>query len=149
MNNIVEEYWEKFCHEKSIEKETPHEAWGFGNTKEMADELASLVYTRIKTATTSAYELYGPDEHIPQVGDYNIILDGSGNPVCITQTKAVQIIPYNQITPEHVWHEGEGDRSYQYWRKIHDDFFEREYKECGQAFYEEAPMICEVFEKVY
>ncbi len=41
-----------------------------------------------------------------------------------------------------------GDRSYQYWREVHDQFFEAEFAESGQKFYPQAPMICEVFEKV-
>lgn len=44
----------------------------------MANELARLVIIGQKTATTSAIELYEPDEHVPQVGDYNVILDGRG-----------------------------------------------------------------------
>ena len=115
----------------------------------MADELAELVNCKIKTATTSAYELYEAGEHIPQVGEYNIILNGLGEPVCITQTKVVYIMPYNLITPEHAWHEGEGDRSYRYWKEVHDRFFCDEYKSVGKNFYEQAPMLCEVFEKIY
>ena len=68
----------------------------------MANKLAELVNCKIKTATTSAYELYEGGEHIPLAGEYNIILNGSGELVCITQTKVVYIMPYNLITPEHV-----------------------------------------------
>lgn len=145
----VKEYWNKFCHEKSLPKDTPYEAWSFGNTREMADELAELVKRGIKTATTSAFELYGPDDHVPQVGEYNVILDGSENPVCVTQTKVIYILPYYLVTPEHAWHEGEGDRSIQYWTRVHDEFFEWAYKKHGKKFYPQAPMLCEVFEKVY
>ena len=115
----------------------------------MADKLAELVNCNIKTATTSAFELYEIGDDIPQVGEYNIILNGSKEPVCITQTKAVYMIPYNLITPEYAWYEGEGDRSYQYWREVHDSYFSEEYKSVGKNFYEQAPMICEVFEKIY
>ncbi|QOW60178.1 ASCH domain-containing protein [Treponema pedis] len=149
MSDKVKEFWNKFCDEKKLSKDVKYEAWGFGNTKEMADELAELVNSNVKTATTSAYELYESGEHVPQVGEYNIILDGSGYPVCITQTKVVYIMPYYLITPEHAWHEGEGDRSYEYWRKVHDDFFYHEYKSMGKKFYEQAPMVCEVFEKIF
>lgn len=149
MKDVIREYWKKFCLEKNISKDTYYEAWGFGKTKQMADELSALVNDGIKTATTSAYELYETGENIPQAGEYNIILNGSDEPVCITQTKVVYIMPYNLISPEHAWHEGEGDRSYQCWRKVHDDFFREEYEEKGKAFYEQAPMLCEVFEKVY
>ena len=58
-------------------------------------------------------------------------------------------MPYYLITPEHAWHEGEGDRSYQYWREVHDSFFSEAYKSVGKNFYEQAPMLCEVFEKIY
>lgn len=149
MKDRVREYWEKFCEDKKISKDTKFEAWSFGNTKEMADELAELVKKNIKTATTSAYELYEEDEHISEVGEYNIILNGSDEPVCITVTKEVKIVPYNKITPEHAFREGEGDRTYEYWRKVHDEFFEEEYKNMGKNFCEDSPMVCEVFEKVW
>ena len=86
MDDKVKEFWIKFCNEMKLSKDVKYEAWSFGNTKEMADELAELVNCKIKTATTSAYELYEAEEHIPQVGEYNIILNGLGEPVCITQT---------------------------------------------------------------
>lgn len=60
----------------------------------------------------------------------------------------MEIIPYDLISKEHAYHEGEGDRSYEYWRRAHDDFFDWEYREAGKAFYPQAPMVCEVFEKV-
>lgn len=149
MNEKIIKYWEEFCKKNNIPTITKYEAWSFGNTKETADELANLVNIGIKTATTSAYELYEAGEKIPQVGEYNIILDGLDQPVCITQTQVVYIMPYNLISPEHAWHEGEGDRSYKYWKKVHDEFFYTEYKQCGKQFYEQAPMVCEVFEKIY
>ncbi len=149
MNDKVKDFWIKFCNEKKLLTDIKYQAWSFGNTKEMADELAELVNCNIKTATTSAFELYEACDDIPQVGDYNIILNSSKEPVCITQTKVVYIMPYNLITPEHAWHEGEGDRSYKYWREVHDRFFVEEYKAVGKKFYEQAPMLCEVFEKIY
>ncbi|MGX7109446.1 ASCH domain-containing protein [Facklamia miroungae] len=149
MSDLIKKYWKKFCEEKQLDEETEYDAWSFGNTKQMADELAELVNKGIKTATTSAYELYEQDDLLPEVGEFNIILNGSGEPVCITQTKVVYIMPYNLISPEHAWHEGEGDRSYNYWRRVHDQFFESGYKDFGKKFYEQAPMVCEVFEKIY
>ena len=60
----------------------------------------------------------------------------------------MEIIPYDLISKEHAYHEGEGDRSYEYWRRAHDDFFDWEYREAGKVFYPQAPMVCEVFEKI-
>lgn len=149
MEDKIKAFWLTFCSEKNVPIETPYQAWSFGNTKEMADELAELVNCGVKTATTSAFELYEVGEEIPQVGEYNIILNGNNEPVCITQTKVVYIMPYYLITPEHAWHEGEGDRSYRYWKEVHDPFFTEEYQSIGKTFYEQAPMVCEVFEKMY
>lgn len=38
---------------------------------------------------------------------------------------------------------------YRYWKEVHDKFFCEEYKSVGKKFYEQAPMLCEVFEKIY
>lgn len=144
---MLEKYWEAFCKNHDIAVVTSYDAWAFGATAEEADRLADLVNRKIKTATTSAYELYG-SEALPKVGEYSIILDSADKPVCVIQTKVVEIIPYNQISAEHAYHEGEGNRSYDYWRKVHDEFFEAEYQQAGKKFYPQAPMVCEVFEKI-
>lgn len=148
MKKELKEFWRDFCQKHRLAENTEVEAFAFGATKEEADELADLVNRRIKTATTSAYELYEKDEPLPYAGQWSIILDGADKPVCVIQEKVVEIIPYQQISVEHAYHEGEGDRSYQYWRQAHDEFFEQEYQEEGKKFYPQAPMVCEVFEKV-
>ena len=146
MDEKVKQFWYNFCLKHNLALATKVDAWAFGSNKEDADKLAKLVDKGIKTATTSEY--VSGDEDMPKVGDWNIILDGQGEPVCVVQDKVVEIIPYNQISAEHAYHEGEGDRSYQYWRKVHDQFFEEEFKANGQKFYPQAPMVCEIFEKV-
>lgn len=148
MNKQLKQFWQDFCQSHNLECDTPVEAWAFGATAEDADELAELVNRGIKTATTSAYELYDKNEKIPQVGEWSIVLNSKEEPVCVIQDKVVEIIPYDLISKEHAYHEGKGDRSYEYWRQAHDDFFDWEYREAGKAFYPQAPMVCEVFEKV-
>ena len=148
MSEQIKQYWHEFCRKHNLDYETPIEAWAFGATQKDANELASWVDKGIKTATTSAYELYSKDEAVPKAGEWSIILDGNQQPVCVIRECCVEIIPYNLISKEHAYHEGEGDRSYEYWRRVHDDFFTREYKEIGKEFYPQAPMVCEVFEKV-
>jgi uncharacterized protein YhfF len=118
----VQAYWDKFKITSGVE-ENDYIAWSFGDTKEMADNLATLVVKGIKTATTSSLDLYEPDEEKPFVGEYNIILDGEKNPVCITKTVVVEEVPFNLVSQEHAYHEGEGDRSLQQWRKDHEVFF--------------------------
>lgn len=148
MNKQLKQFWQDFCQSHNLECDTPVEAWAFGATAEDADELAELVNRGIKTATTSAYELYDKNEKTPQAGEWNIVLNSKEEPVCVIQDKVVEIVPYDLISKEHAYHEGEGDRSYEYWRRAHDDFFDWEYREAGKVFYPQAPMVCEVFEKI-
>lgn len=67
MNEEIQEFWYQFCSKHNLDKDTAVEAWAFGATEEEADELATLVQQGIKTATTSAYELYTQDEKLPEV----------------------------------------------------------------------------------
>ena len=129
MDKEVKQFWQDFCLKHNLATGTKVDAWAFGSNKKDADELAELVRRGIKTATTSEY--VPGDEDMTKVGDWNIILDGQGKPVCVVQDKVVEIIPYNQVSAEHAYHEGEGDRCYQYWRKVHDQFFEEEFKANG------------------
>lgn len=148
MNKQVEPFWQDFCQKHNLDSNTPVDAWAFDATPEQADELADLVNRGTKTATTSAYELYDKNEKLPTAGEWSVILNSKGEPICVIQEKVVEIVPYNLISKEHAYHEGEGDRSYEYWRRVHDNFFKWEYQEAGKEFYPQAPMVCEVFEKV-
>lgn len=144
----IHDYWFNFLRDKNSLYYPLGDITLFGND-DMAQELAELVYDGKKTATTSSYELYEPNEYMPQVGDYNIILNGDGDPVCITETLVTEVIPFKYVSAEHAYHEGEGDRTLQYWRDVHEDFFKQEYQAAGKEFNEDIPCLCEVFKRVY
>lgn len=115
-----------------------------------ADKLAHLVLTGTKTATTSALDLYEPDEPLPIKNAYDVILDGNDDPVCIIQNDDVKICNYLDVSEKHAYQEGEGDRTLNYWKKVHQDFFVKEYQEMGQQFESEAAkMVLETFHVVY
>lgn len=146
MTPEVRMYWQQFVEQQQLPPNLqPAEIYSFGNTEQMANELARLVVIGQKTATTSAIELYEPDEHIPQVGDYNVILDGRDRPVAITKTTACTIVKYNQVDAEHAFLEGEGDRTLDYWRSAHEAFFKAEYTEAGRVFTPDKLCLCEQF----
>lgn len=145
---LTKKFWKVFKMQQGITRDS-YQAWSFGDTPEMADQLAELVVRGMKTATTSAYELYEADEPLPQPGAYNIILDGRGEPVAVTKTVVTEIVPFQSVSWEHAWHEGEGNRSLAYWRKVHEAFFEKEYIEAGLKFNMDIPCVCEVFEVVF
>ena len=114
------------------------------------DGLAELVRTGVKTATSSAFPLYEVDhEALPKPGDFSIILDGSGEAVCIIRTTRVTVVPFKEVSANHAWLEGEGDRSLETWREIHRRFFTRSLREAGLTFDEDMPVVCEEIELVY
>ena len=124
-----------------------YDAWSFGDD---ADKLAQLVKDGIKTATCSAYCFYEMEEEdLPEAGAYNIILDSDDQAVCIIRTTKVYITSFNEVTADHAFKEGEGDRSLEYWRDVHKSFFTEELKEVNLHFDEEMKLDCEEFEVVY
>ena len=124
-----------------------YEAWSFG---EAPDKLAELVLQGTKTATCSVYDLYLIyDEKIPQEGDYSIILNSNKEAVCIIRTLKVYVTEFSRVSEEHAFKEGEGDRSLEYWRKVHSNFVTNELASVNKLFDEHSKVVCEEFEVVY
>ena len=140
------EMWNKFCESKNISLPIC-ESWQFGDD---ADHLANLVLTGEKSATSSAYELYGIEgEDLPQIGEYNIILYSNGQAACITKTTNVYISKFNEISARHAFLEGEGDKSLPYWNEVHERFFSSELTQYDISFNNDILVVCEEFEVVY
>lgn len=138
--------WEEYLSLKKI-KDCGYEAWAFGA---FPDELASLVKDGIKTATSSAYDLYAINgEPLPEIGAYSVILSSDGSAACIIRTVRVEIVKFCEVSAEFARKEGEGDKSLGYWRRVHEEFFTRELKECGLNFSPDMKVVCEQFELVF
>ena len=64
-----------------------------------------------KTARASAYELYKiENEPLPQAGTFDVILDSQGRAVCIIKITKVSVVPFCQVSADHAFKEGEGDK---------------------------------------
>lgn len=140
------ELWESFITKNNL-ADCEYEAWAFGVE---ADLLAHLVEIGEKTATASAYPLYElENEPLPVVGAYSVILNSKDNAVCIIQTKTVTVVAFNEVTAEHAYKEGEGDKSLAFWREVHEAFFTECLNEAGLKFTPDMKVVCEEFEVVY
>ena len=53
------------------------------------------------------------------------------------------------LTAEHAFQEGEGDRTLASWRAVHEAFFTGEMERAGLTFTKEMPVVCEEFEVAY
>ncbi len=118
-------------------------AWAFGATPDQADELLELVLAGDKTATASAlwdYEAEGED--LPTEGTLGIVVDGSGRPRALVVTTRVRVVPFDEVDADHARAEGEGDRSLEHWRQVHERFF-TEHPSRDRAFARDMPVVLE------
>ena len=123
------------------------DAWAFGVEPDL---LTDLVFTGEKTATASAYDLYAvEDESLPKEGTFDVILDSQGQAVCIVEITKVSVQPFHQVSADHAYKEGEGDKSLAYWRRVHEDFFTECLREAGLNFTLDSKVVLEEFRKVY
>jgi len=142
----AQEMWERFVKEKNIE-DAEYDAWAFGDD---ADKLADLVRCGIKTGTSSAYPLYEVEnEPLPEASGYSVILDSKDEAVCIIENTKVYVVPFGEVSSDHAFKEGEGDRSLTYWRKVHEAFFTACMEGAGLTFDKNMKVVCEEFRVVY
>jgi uncharacterized protein YhfF len=149
----IAEFWKGFLASDPAtgdKTQSPCEAWSFGDTAEMADNLGRLVLAGVKTATCSLLWEYEYDkENIPAAGERSIITDGKGHPLCVIETVEVEIKPYCEVDDIFAWSEGEGDRSLRHWREAHWRFFTKVCRRIGREVDENMPLVCERFQMIY
>lgn len=144
----AEQMWKQFSEDNHID--ASYDAWAFCGGGEVGDRLADLVLKGIKTATASAYISYQTEnEDIPKAGSYSVVLYDNKEAACIIQTMHVSLVAYNQVSAEHAYLEGEGDRSLSYWRRVHREAFTPDYQEAGKEFDENGLIVLEQFQVVY
>ncbi len=143
------DFWARVrADDPSLPEEVPG-AWAFGATPEHADELLGLVLDGVKTGTASTlwdYEATGDPQ--PYLGELSIILDGSGAPRAVIETTQLETVPFGEVTAEHAFSEGEGDRTLRYWREAHERYW-RAHSENPRGFEPDMPIICERFRLVH
>jgi len=127
----------------------PPPSWSFGANEEQADDLLALVLDGTKTATAGALWDYESDnEPLPEAGSLSIILDGRGHPRALIEATAVAVVPFDEVDEEHAYLEGEGDRSLEFWREVHERFF-TEVATHDHGFQPDMPVVLERFRVVY
>ncbi len=69
-------------------------------------------------------------------------------PVAIIKTVEVKIMPMNEVSEDFAVAEGEGDRTYEYWKDAHVKFFSNELSNLGIEFSEDMIVVCERFKLI-
>jgi uncharacterized protein YhfF len=147
----IRPFWDAFCATTSPDP-TPrfYEAFYFADSEAVADELADLVLRGKKRATAGllwAFEAEGRRLLAP--GDLSVVTDWRGRPCCVIETRAVAVVPFDQVTESFAATEGEGDGSLRYWREVHWASFQRECQRIGREPRSGMPVVCEEFVVVY
>ncbi|MFK5971748.1 MAG: ASCH domain-containing protein [Flavobacteriaceae bacterium] len=122
----------------------------FCDTKKDADQCAELVKKSIKKTTSSSLlGLQHRKEKLPKIGDFMVITNWAGKAQCIVRTTSVTLKPYFSIDAAYARLEGEGDKSLEYWKKAHWDYYTRELESFGRVPCESMIIVCQEFEKVF
>lgn len=147
----VQTMWSAYSLEEGgIKDQRFYEAFSFGDSSAMADELGKLVLAGIKRATAgSVWSYESTGKGVPKPGDLSVVTDSNGSPLCIIETVQVDIVPFSAVSEEFAATEGEGDGSLDYWRKAHFEYFTRECESSGRSFDQEMLLACERFRVVH
>ena len=113
----------------------PRVVGSFGDSPEMATELADLVIAGIKRATVSLARDYNARRQpTPRPGDFAMMLDGEGLPRFIWRTTEITIKPLSEVDEAFAWDEGEGDRTRDWWLAAHRRYFGQQASREGFEF---------------
>jgi uncharacterized protein YhfF len=149
LSDAVRSFWGEFTAATGSTADLV-DAFAFGDSSEMADELSALVRYGPKRATAGlALELERDGDPVPQPGDHWVVIDGWERPVCVIRTTEVEVKPLREVDAAFAWDEGEGDRSLDWWRRAHDWYFRRVCQRLGVPFSEDLPVVFERFELLW
>jgi uncharacterized protein YhfF len=103
------------------------EPFCFGDSPQLADELAALVRCGLKRATaTTVVEFEHEGVPLPTIGQHSVVYDGIGQPVCVIRTDDLSVGSLDEVLdPAFAWDDGEGDRSYEDWLAQHAVYWRR------------------------
>lgn len=149
--DAIAEYWKRFSAATGVvDNARFYDVACFGDSEELANELAELVLKGIKRATAGSLLSYEHEgKRPPRPGDFSIVTNWAGTPLCVFETTQVEILPFNAVSAEFAAIEGEGDGSLEHWRAAHAAFYTRECARSGHAFSETMLIACERFKVVF
>ena len=122
------------------------DSYYFCADEESANLCADLVLRGDKRATAGLKWSYDAEgESLPEVGQLNVITNWDGVPQCIVEVTSVEVMPFNEVSADFAYEEGEGDKSLESWRRVHWKFFSLECEEIGKEPTDDMPVVLEKF----
>lgn len=152
MTPEIDQFWNTYLLTLPEGQRDQHydEASSWGNSDELADEIARLILSGVKTTTSRLeWDREKSQDPLQKIGDKCVVLDAHQMPVCITEVVDVFIIPFNRVDAGFVYHYGEGSRDMDFWYKNMWEYYEAECHESGWQAAPDMPMIGEVFKVIF
>lgn len=115
------------------------EDWRFYGDKEESDKLFDLVMSGMKVATSCLN-----DDLVEN--NFSILTNWDKTRRVIIHTTKQYVASFDEVSQEHAFKEGEGDRSLKYWRKVHENIFKNQLMLENKVFDKKCLVKCEEFE---
>lgn len=147
--DIADAYWQTLRRGRpDLSLPDRYDLWYFGDDEALARGLLDLVLAGTKTATAGL--VWGAAEaDTPKPGGYSLITDFGGTPECVLQTVELRMLPFDRVDAAFAHDEGEGDRSLDFWRRAHWDYFTRRCAEIGRTPARDMPVFRERFRLIH
>jgi len=149
----IETFWQDYLSTLSEEDRKNVPAYlvdDFADTPEAATKVGKLVRDGIKTTSSSL--LWGLESlgvPLPKVGDVAVVVDGHGDPLCITEMMEVEIRPFHTVDEQFAFEYGEGERTLAYWLSDNWDFHSRWCREIEREPSKTMPIVFQRFRLLY
>jgi len=118
----------------------------FGDTPELAAQLAHLVMKGVKRGTVcwlaAMARLGFPPAH---PGMVSVVTDRFGHALCVIEFDRVEQLRFGDVGERHAWVEGEGDRTLAAWRAGHLSYYTAEAARLGLEFSDDALVLFQYF----
>ncbi|HBO47048.1 MULTISPECIES: ASCH domain-containing protein [Pediococcus] len=151
MATTAEKIWTAFSESHHLTNTTFQTRW-FGeqsNPTEVQD-LTDKILAGDKISTSKPLGYYSSEgEHIPQVGDYYVLLNADMHPVGIIETVVSELVPFFRVSAEHAYNEAEGDRTLADWQERSKEKFAKQMKKYDRTFSTNDPVVCEEIKLVF
>lgn len=119
------------------------EKWCFLDNKEESDYLFELVKVGVKTATSY---LFIDNKQLLNENPVSILTNWDKTEELKINTTKIYKCKFKEISKEHAFKEGEGDKTLKHWKKVHKKFFIKECERLNKKFSEGIEIVCEEFE---
>ncbi len=87
----VADFWLAYCRAAKLSENTPYQAWHFGDSRQLAHELAELVLNGPKRATAGLGVVADALPHTAAVPDgYSVVTEMDGTPRAVIRTTVLE-----------------------------------------------------------